>query len=120
MATFRSRWADWIPAETPRIRTDKSAKRVSGAGKGAFGTFGTSLPRRLEDKSDEGANAEIEVEIPSAGTFAPPPSPAWDPETATLIEWFLTTPPPAEPFELYQGVTVLRPVVVERTSSRLP
>ncbi len=33
----------------------------------------------------------------------------WDPETATLIEWFLKTPPPAEPFELHQGVTVFRP-----------
>ena len=109
MATFRSRWADWIPAETPRLCTDKSAKRVSGAGKEAFGTFGTLLPRRLEGKSDEGADAEIDVEVPSAGTFDPPPDPAWDPETATLIEWFLTTPPPAEPFDLHQGVTVLRP-----------
>ena len=34
---------------------------------------------------------------------------AWDAETAALIEWFQKTPPPAEPFELYQGVTVLRP-----------
>ncbi len=109
MATFRSRWADWIPAETPRLRTDKSAKRVSGAGKRAFGTFGTSLPRRLEGKSDEDANAEIEVKIPRWHKEAPPPDAAWDTETATLIEWFLKTPPPAEPFELHQGVTILRP-----------
>ena len=33
----------------------------------------------------------------------------WDPATAALIEWFLKTPPPAEPFELYRAVTILRP-----------
>ncbi len=33
----------------------------------------------------------------------------WGAETAALIEWFLGTPPPPEPFELYRGVTVLRP-----------
>ncbi len=38
------------------------------------------------------------------------PSPAWDAETAALIEWFLKTPPPPEPFELHQGVTIARPV----------
>ena len=40
---------------------------------------------------------------------SPFPSPAWDAETAALIEWFLKTPLPTEPFEMYQGVTVLRP-----------
>ena len=34
----------------------------------------------------------------------------WGAETAALIAWFLGTPPPPEPFELYQGVTVMRPV----------
>ncbi len=37
-------------------------------------------------------------------------SSGWDAETAALIEWFLKTPPPSEPFELYKGVTVMRPV----------
>ena len=32
----------------------------------------------------------------------------WDAEMADLIHWFETTPPPAEPFEIHQGVTVLR------------
>jgi hypothetical protein len=36
-------------------------------------------------------------------------SSGWDAETATLIEWFNRTPPPPEPFELHQGVTILRP-----------
>lgn len=37
------------------------------------------------------------------------PSSAWGPEITALVEWFLKTPPPPEPFELHQGVTVLRP-----------
>ena len=39
----------------------------------------------------------------------PLPTPVWGAEIAALIEWFLRTPPPPEPFKLYQGVTVLRP-----------
>ena len=35
----------------------------------------------------------------------------WGAETAALVAWFLGTPPPPEPFELYRGVTVLRPVL---------
>lgn len=34
----------------------------------------------------------------------------WDPEIAGLIKWFLGTPPPPEPFILYQGVRVSQPV----------
>ena len=33
----------------------------------------------------------------------------WGAETAALVAWFLGTPPPPAPFELYRGVTVLRP-----------
>ncbi len=33
----------------------------------------------------------------------------WDPETTQLIEWFMRASPPAQPFELCQGVTVARP-----------
>ncbi len=43
---------------------------------------------------------------------AKPPPPrelAWDEETSRLIEWFMRTPPPAQPFELCRGVTVARP-----------
>ncbi len=34
----------------------------------------------------------------------------WGAETAALVAWFLGTPPPPEPFNLYPGVTVMRPV----------
>ena len=36
--------------------------------------------------------------------------PEWDTETLRLIDWFRTTTPPAEPFDLCRGVTVLDPV----------
>ena len=36
-------------------------------------------------------------------------SSGWDAETAGLIAWFLSTPPPPSPFELHPGVTILRP-----------
>ena len=33
----------------------------------------------------------------------------WDEDTAELVRWFLTAAPPAEPFELCRGVTILDP-----------
>ncbi len=36
-------------------------------------------------------------------------SSGWNAETFALIEWFLRTPPAPGPFNLYPGVTVLRP-----------
>ncbi len=35
----------------------------------------------------------------------------WDPETTRLIEWFMRTPPPAKPFDLYRGVVILKPAL---------
>jgi len=39
----------------------------------------------------------------------PPSALAWDSHTVVLIDWFLKTPPPSGPFELYQSVTILNP-----------
>ena len=36
--------------------------------------------------------------------------PGWDTETTQLIRWFLSTEPPAAPFELSPGVTIAHPV----------
>ncbi len=33
----------------------------------------------------------------------------WDTETRRLIDWFSTTTPPAEPFELVPGVVIMDP-----------
>lgn len=35
----------------------------------------------------------------------------WDTEAATLIEWFLKTEPPGEPFEISKGIVIARPAV---------
>ncbi len=35
----------------------------------------------------------------------------WDAEMLTLIRWFLSTRPPAGPFELSRSVTILRPAL---------
>ncbi len=48
-------------------------------------------------------------EPPRATPFTPGRPTAWEPGIATLIEWFNRTPPPPEPFDLHQGVTVMRP-----------
>ena len=38
-----------------------------------------------------------------------PPRSEWDPETADLIRWFMSTEPPAQPFELQQAVYIAHP-----------
>lgn len=40
---------------------------------------------------------------------APKVASGWDPETRRLIEWFLSTPPPSEPFELERAVFISHP-----------
>ena len=77
------------------------------------------LGKRGKQRGISGAEAEISCPAPpqkkeaSGAGFEPLerplPKPAWEPEIATLIDWFMSTPPPPEPFELHQGVTILRP-----------
>ncbi len=47
--------------------------------------------------------------VDHAANRHPPRELAWDAETSRLIEWFMRASPPAQPFELCQGVTVARP-----------
>jgi hypothetical protein len=47
---------------------------------------------------------------PRATPIKPGRPTAWESEITTLIDWFLRTPPPTGPFELYRGVTVMQPV----------
>ena len=65
----------------------------------------------LHTHKEQGAKSAVNKGL-DGGEEAPRrplPKPIWEPEIAALIEWFQKTPPPPEPFELHQGVTVLRP-----------
>ena len=66
---------------------------------------GLHTHRSRTDKSAKNKVRDGGVDPPRGSS----PTHAWSPEIATLIEWFLAMPPPTEPFELQQGVTVLRP-----------
>ncbi len=101
-----SRWADEFETEilspNPHAKTAKTAKRPILEGFGSFGSFGMG-------KSD--GNSELDrVRVPSAPSASEPDNrPEWDSETRQLIDWFLTTAPAAEPFELCRGVTIRDP-----------
>ena len=134
MTVFQPKWRDWKPGP-PVQPPQKDDSGTFGTGahrrtqpltrglnqqqqqqqqtnvssdyspKGVPADVGSHTHRSLTAKSAKNKGL-------SAGDDAaqrPLPAPVWDPETATLVEWFLTTPPPAKPFELYQGVTILRP-----------
>jgi hypothetical protein len=134
MTVFQSKWRDWTPepaGQTPGegnsgtfgtgspIRTQTSTRGLIQQQQQQQQT------NVINDFLDKGAPADIGLHIhtdrgaksainkgPDGGEEAPRrplPTPAWDPEIAALIEWFNRTFPPPEPFELHQGVTILRP-----------
>ena len=77
-------------------------------------TYIETPPKSKENLSmlnaDSLLGAERPVDVaPAAVPKANVVGSEWDAETADLIAWFLRTPPPAKPFELGLGVTVLRP-----------
>ena len=57
--------------------------------------------------SREEAERRAAAEVGIGDARVPPP--AWNAETSHLVDWFLTTTPPCEPFELYSHVHVARP-----------
>ena len=65
------------------------------------------------DNAGTGGGTRAKKAVPHPPQKATPVGQAcpdsWDPKTADLIEWFIGTMPPAEPFELQQGVHVARP-----------
>ncbi len=134
MTVFQSKWRDWTPEppdQTPQegnsgtfgtevpIRPQTSTRgliqqqqqqqqtNVSNdfSHKGAPADVGlhTHTHRGAKSATNKGLDGGEEA------CRQPLPSPAWDAEITALIEWFLKTPPPTKPFELRQGVTVLRP-----------
>ena len=102
-----SRWADIFETEIstrkPHAKTAKTAKRSDLGGFGSFGSFGMG-------QTDDGSGSDrVHVLTPTS-----PPEPdnqsEWDSETRQLIDWFLSTTTPTEPFKLCRGVTILDPV----------
>ncbi len=134
MTVFQPKWRDWTP-EPPARAPQEDNTGTSGTGspirphtptrgdkqqqqqqqqtnvntdfspKGVSADEGLYPYRGRTDRSAVNKGPDGEEEAPQRSL----PSPTWDAETAALIEWFNGTPPPPEPFELHQGVTVLRP-----------
>ncbi len=134
MTVFQPKWRDWTPepsAHPPQednsgtfgtpapMRPHTSTRGVNQQQQQQQQTnvINDSFPKRgsanegLYIHKGQGANS-AKNKVRDGGEEAaqhPLPSPAWDAEIAALIEWFLKTPPPSEPFDLYPVVTILRP-----------
>ena len=134
MTMFQPKWRDWTP-EPPAHPPQEGNSGTFGTETGRGPQISTRelIQQQQQQQTnvsndflDKGAPADVGLHIHTergakgatnkgkeGGEEAPRralPSPAWTPETAALIEWFLRTPPPPEPFELYKGVTVMHPV----------
>ncbi len=132
MTMFQPKWRDWTPeppAHPPQEGNSGTFGTETGRGpqistreliqqqqqtnvSNDFLDKGGSAREDLRTCKGQGAKSAINRGL-DGGEEAhrrPLPSPAWDSEISALIEWFLKTPPPPEPFELHQGVTVMRPV----------
>ena len=134
MTVFQPKWRDWTPGppahppqkdnsgtfgteahrrpQPPTRGLNKQTNKQQQTNvssdyspKGVPADIGTHTRRSQTDRSAKNKGLSVGDDAAQRSL----PAPAWDPETATLIKWFLTTPPPAEPFEIHQGVTVLRP-----------
>ena len=61
----------------------------------------------LRDKERDSAVPHRPPKTTPVGQACPA---VWDLETADLIRWFMSTEPPAQPFEMQRGVTIAVPV----------
>lgn len=112
MSGFTSRWMEWESSKTPIQQTDKADKSPSVS-------FVSEPPKRLEEKTTPKSDLSSFPQMPTeqtdktdkrvASDTLRPNGDGWDAEAARLIEWFLTTEPPSQPFELCRAVTVARP-----------
>ena len=84
MQAFHSVWQDWEGAETPIQRTDNTDNMQTVS-------FVSTADRHIQEGPDSSSTA------------------GWDTETARIVEWFLATPPPAKPFDLFPHVRVIHP-----------
>ncbi len=132
MTVFQPKWRDWTP-EPPAQNPQEGNSGTFGTPapmRPHTPTRGVNQQQQQQqtnvsnDFLDKGAPADVGLhththrgakgaknKVRDGGEEAarrPLPSPAWNAEIATLIDWFLRTPPPPELFELRQGVTVIR------------
>ncbi len=102
MTAFRSEWLDWTP-QTPFQQTDERA----------FVGFVGSIPAHIPPQNNESGPPETPegtpFETPIQRTDKTDKRYQWDAETGRLIEWFLSSTPPKEPFQLYQGIYIAHP-----------
>ena len=107
-----SRWAQaFEEAMRSADAVDNSANSANSpdsAPIGAIVTIGSGMDR---DKNtvEEGSHAVFLSSDASANSDNSANRSDWDAETNRLIDWFSTTTPPAERFELCSGVTILDP-----------
>ena len=88
--------------------SDNSANSPDSTPIGTIGTIGSGIDRD-KNTMEEGFHAVFPVSDANANSDNSANRSNWDAETQRLIDWFSTTTPPAEPFELCQGVTILDP-----------
>ena len=91
--------------------SDNSDNSANSPDPAPIGTIGTIVNGMDRDKNtvEEGFHAVFLSSDASANSDNSANRSDWDAETSRLIDWFLTTTPPAEPFELCRGVTILDP-----------
>jgi len=112
---------EWESPETPFQRTDKTDKRGKKVAKGASVGFVGSPDGGMRLKTPQARNGPSPSKTPIQqadktdkrllGSNAGARGGVWDAETTLLIEWFMRTPPPAKPSDLYQGVVILKPAL---------
>ncbi len=134
MTMFQPKWRDWTP-EPPVQPPQEGNSGTFGTETGRGPQISTrELIQQQQQQQqtnvrndflDKGAPTDVglhthtyrgakgaknkDMEGGEVARQRPLPSPAWGTEIAALVEWFLRTLPPPEPFELYRGVTVMRP-----------
>ena len=125
MTAFTSRWADWKPSNSTEGRQDGGNSGVRGAAsstpetaiqrtdrtdKSPSVSFVSASPERFQPEigcvADGGANVDgTREQAWFDGSDSPP---GWGDATAA-VAWFASWTPPAEPFQLKPGITILDP-----------
>ncbi len=129
MTAFASRWLDWHPShsnedgtqtENDGVRsTASSTPETSSQGtdktdRRAFVSFVSASPKRFQPgiggEAGDGAGAVHGGTREQAGVDDGVLPSGWG-DASALVEWFLTTEPPSQSFELCKGVVIANPAL---------